>query len=190
MDGSSHRVTTYAGGRCDWDWRRSPPEDEDWSARAEALHDADLARQAALEEEEPPPRDRSHESAQHVLDAVVAWLEAHGSPIRRTHPQELMAAHTPIGPAVRIAVQAARTPVESTVAGMIRRVKQHPTWAGMPIAVALPDLPRLRAAAEKAARDAPHFAVTWLFVHRCGAVAAVPPPQEDPGAAEPASAVA
>lgn len=129
-------------------------------------------------------RNRSHEDARHVHRAVMRWLTARGASCAGTHRQEILAGRTPIGQSVRIWVQAARTPIYSSLSRLLARARQDPLAQGVTLAIALPDLPRLRREARRVALISPDVAVTWLFVASGGAVAVVPPPRADHGAAE------
>lgn len=133
----------------------------------------------------PGPRDRHHEDSTHVMSSVRRWIEQHGGHWQRIHPQEVWAGRTPIGPCVRIRAQAARTPVESSLERMLRRAERNPVLMGVPVAIALPDLPRLRQAVAAVVAQAPELPVTWLFVGDLGHVAVVPPPQHEAEATGP-----
>ena len=47
------------------------------------------------------PRDRSWETSEFIARCVQRWLIDHGATVVRTHPQEFLAGHTPIGLGVR-----------------------------------------------------------------------------------------
>jgi hypothetical protein len=96
-----------------------------------------------------------------------------------------MAGKSPLGACVLIHMQAARTRVAASVHRMTTRAGRDPVLRGVPMAVALPDLPRLREAVRGLVAQAPRPPVTWLFVDRHGRVAAVPPPAREGEAAEP-----
>ncbi len=153
----------------------------------DVAHDLWLARMRREEEERARHRDRSHEASEFVAASVTHWLTASGATIMRVHPQEMFAGGTPIGLGVRIRVQAARTPVASSIQRMLlRESRDDPRLRGHVLAVALPDLPRLRrACAELVADLPPERPITWLFVSRYGEVEVVAPPRESDGAAQP-----
>ena len=142
------------------------------TTESDARHDAYLARCYGS----PGPRVRSHEDSSHVQRAIVGWLIRSGASVVRIHPQEVWAGKTPIGPCVRVRAQAARTPIQSSIQRMMDRAMRHPELMGVPLAIALPDLPRLRTEVEWLMASTPGLPVTWLFVGRYGAVAVVPPP--------------
>jgi hypothetical protein len=127
----------------------------------------------------PGPRRRGHEDSSHVQLAIVQWLGRSGANVVRIHPQEICAGKTPIGVCVRIRSQAARTPIESSIQRMMDRGTRRPELMGVPIALALPDLPRLRQRVARIVTATPDLPITWLFVSRYGAVAVVPPPDDD-----------
>lgn len=132
----------------------------------------------------PRRRVRTHEDSSHVDRAVTAWLAKHGANVIRVHPQELLAGKTPIGMRVRIRMQAARTPIESSLNDVARREQTHPQVRGYPLALALPDLPRLRREAESVlAALPPQRTLTWIFVGRYGQIDVVAPPRHEDEAA-------
>jgi hypothetical protein len=120
------------------------------------------------------------------MSSVRRWIEQHGGHWQRIHPQEVWAGRTPIGLCVRIRAQSARTPVESSVDRMLRRAERIPMLMGVPVAIALPDLPRLRRAVAAVVDQVPELPMTWLFVSDTGHVMVGPPPQQDAEATGPA----
>lgn len=148
-----------------------------WS---DVAHDLWMARMLREEEQRAGLRDRSYEASEFVAASVTRWLTASGASILRVHPQEVIAGKTPIGPRVRIRIQAARTPIRSSLDDMARREQIHVQVRGYPVALALPDLPRLRrAAARVVAALPPEKRLTWIFVGRYGQIDVVTPPRPE-----------
>ncbi|MCC7137784.1 MAG: hypothetical protein IT460_05075 [Planctomycetes bacterium] len=134
---------------------------------------------------EPPPRDRTYEGSEFVAESVTRWLVSTGATVLRVHPQELVAGKTPIGIRVRIRFQAARTPIQSSLDAFVRRERIDPMLSGYPLALALPDLPRLRREQEAlVAALPPERWIHWIFVGRYGQIDVVPPPRHEREAAD------
>lgn len=123
----------------------------------------------------PRKRGKTHETSAFVERAVLAWVVAQGGFSLRLRSGEIVAAKTAIGPPVRIRVQAARTPVRSTVATLLLRRHRDPMLGGYLCAVAVPDTPGARRDRERLLEDQPGLSVTWLFVDRFGRVDVVRP---------------
>lgn len=139
--------------------------------------------------DESEPRDRTYEDSEFVAESVTRWLASTGATIVRVHPQELVAGRTPIGLRVRIRFQAARTPIQSSLNALVRRERIAPNLRGYPLALALPDLPRLRRKQEAlVAAFPPGLGLTWIFVGRYGQIDVVPPPRHEREAADDAVA--
>lgn len=135
--------------------------------------------------EPPTPRDRTYEGSEFVAESVTRWLVSAGATVLRVHPQELVAGKTPIGLRVRIRFQAARTPIRSSLDAFLRRERIDPMVSGYPLALALPDLPRLRRKQEAlVAALPPGRGIHWIFVGRYGQIDVVPPPRTEREAAD------
>lgn len=131
------------------------------------------------------PRVRRHESSAHVRGAISAWLMRNETGGMRIHPQALFASETPIGSFALIYCQSARTPIESSVRQAFELANSRVDLIGVPVAIALPDLPRLRRTVAQYLEAVPGLLVTWLFVSRWGDVAVQPPRGREPQARRP-----
>jgi hypothetical protein len=71
---------------------------------------------------------------------------------------------------------------------LFRRAQRRLELMGVPVAIALPDLPRLRRAVAAVMAQAVDVPITWLFIGDLGEVRVVPPPQREAEATEPQAA--